>query len=158
MNSTANILGFPEHHASIEPQRWIMLPKASRLVCINAVKWCRLLRGPRNAPTPLTCMCRLHTYTLNSYLLVTCHFCLHLVTPRSVLRRPDLVHLSHALLELVVLALLVAVSFILSSLQQADLGHVERPLTYHTLPRQIKFVVPTLVQRYEEMGAAISVS
>jgi len=97
-------------------------------------------------------------YTLNSYLLVICHVCLHLVTSNTIPRCPDLVHFGHPLLELVVLALLIAVSFVLLLLQQPHLVRMRLAFTYHTFPWQVKFFVAALVQWYEEVRAAISVS
>merc|ERR1712072_932408 len=56
-----------------------------------------------------------------------------------LLLRPDLVHLLHALLELLVLALLVAVSLVTAP------------------PRQVVVVVSALVEGDEQVGALVAV-
>lgn len=94
-----------------------------------------------------------------------------LVTPLPTLRRPQLIHLRNPLLELLVLAFLIAVSLCLP-IYQPLLNPNPDPFppdpypssksvigngAYLTLPRQIILLVPTPVQRDKQVRTAIAV-
>ena len=105
------------------------------------------------------------------------------ITPRPTLGSPQLVHLRDPQLELLVLALLVAVSFGLSSSRSQHTNFLSSPLfslriwyprlssaavaaggggaekkeTYLAFPRQVVFFEPASVQRDEQVGATVAV-
>jgi hypothetical protein len=90
--------------------------------------------------------------------LETPHVNAWLVASPSVLGCPQLVHLLHALLELLVLAFLIRVSLVLRSVSfpwPSPSQTVEQP--YLALPWQVELLVPTPVQRDEKMCARVSV-
>jgi hypothetical protein len=82
-----------------------------------------------------------------------------LVASRAVLCVSQLVHLCDPLLELLILALLIAVSLCLQSPTVSPNYHhfSSKVLTYLTLPREVELFVPTAIQRYKEVCTAISV-
>lgn len=89
----------------------------------------------------------------------------HSVAPRSILGRPQLVHLGDALFELDVLAFLVGVSLVLRVLLVCRsfvclvlvvVGPQQWP-SYLALPREVVGLVATPVQRDEKVGAAVAV-
>lgn len=86
------------------------------------------------------------------------------VATGAALGRPELVHLGHALLEFVVLALLVGMSLILSEKHRKLAGccvkcgaktTLKRPgargRSYLALPRKVVFGLPAPVQRDQEV-------
>lgn len=95
------------------------------------------------------------------------------VAPSTALGFPELVHLGHPLLELDILALLVAVSLVLQQRESACQSiRIQcwccRPVScslagrlgchsYLTLPRQVVCLVPTPVEGDQKVGAAVSV-
>lgn len=82
-----------------------------------------------------------------------------LVAPSSAFGSADFIHLCNSLLEFFVLTFLVTVSLLLQ--HRYVLAEVERQSllfeAHLAFPREIIFVISASVQRYEEVGAAISI-
>jgi hypothetical protein len=86
------------------------------------------------------------------------HLSIRSIAPLSPLGGPQLIHLLHALFELVVLALLIRMSLVLCQISFRLLAlPFYRMFAHLALPRQIELLVPTPVQRDEQVCAGIAV-
>lgn len=120
---------------------------------------------------PMYCCClspqlRSDMYTATRrFALFPSHNFMASVAPLAVLGRPELVHLGDSLLELDVLAFLVAVALVLESkgVSSAIAPRARPPLwttqltTYFALPRQKVGIRATPVERDQQVGAAVAV-